>query len=44
MGTGPAALTEVHADRRDMYKTMGLQALMEHQEIILKTTTTTKFT
>lgn len=41
VGTGPAALAAVQADRRDTKRTMCLQALTEHQEIILKAMTTT---
>jgi hypothetical protein len=39
VGMGPAVLAAVQADRRDMNRTMYLQALTEHQEIILKATT-----
>lgn len=39
-GTGPAALAEVQADRRDMNRTMCLQALTEHQETLLKAAAT----
>lgn len=42
VGVRPAALAAVQADRRDMNRTMYLQALTEHQEKNLKNNKQTK--